>query len=119
MFLHGHIMHLAFNMMHYFCWLSALEQEIGTKKFIWVYVLAGIAASLSSLLLESVHDGVGASGAIFWALLIFCRFEFISKTHNKVVQVTPILINFGVFLINQSSFCQSTQADNAAHMGGW
>jgi len=49
MFLHGHIMHLAFNMYAYFLLVLFWSRKIGTKKFIWVYVLAGIAASVSSL----------------------------------------------------------------------
>ena len=117
MFLHGHIMHLAFNMYALFSVGSVLEQEIGTKKFIWVYVLAGITASLSSLYWNLFTIGVGASGAIF-GLFGFSVVLNLFQAHQQSRSVTPILINFGVFMIINLLFAKALHADNAAHMGG-
>ncbi|HEV8513104.1 MAG TPA: rhomboid family intramembrane serine protease [Cyclobacteriaceae bacterium] len=117
MFLHGHLMHLAFNMYALFSVGSILEQEIGTKKFIWVYVLAGIAAALTSLYWNLFEVGVGASGAIF-GLFGFSVVLNAFKSHRQGVSVTPILINFALFLIINLLFAKALHADNAAHMGG-
>jgi len=117
MFLHGHVMHLAFNMYALFSVGSVLEQEIGTKKFIWVYFLAGIAASLTSLYWNLFTIGVGASGAIF-GLFGFSVVLNLFQTHQQGRSIIPILINFGIFLIINLLFAKALHADNAAHMGG-
>jgi len=117
MFLHGHIMHLAFNMYALFSVGSVLEQEIGTKKFLGVYVLAGIAASLSSLYWNLFTIGVGASGAIF-GLFGFSVVLNVFNSSRQGLSVTPILINFGIFLVINLLFAKALHADNAAHMGG-
>jgi len=117
MFLHGHLMHLAFNMYALFSIGSILEQEIGTKRFIWVYVLAGIAAALNSLYWNLFTIGVGASGAIF-GLFGFSVVLNLLKSHRQGLSITPILINFGIFLVINLLFAKALHADNAAHMGG-
>ena len=117
MFLHGHLAHLAFNMYALFSVGSILEQEIGTKKFIWVYVLAGVAAALNSLYWSLFTLGVGASGAIF-GLFGYSVVLNAVKSHRQGVSITPILINFGFFLIINLLFAKALHADNAAHMGG-
>ncbi len=117
LFLHGHLMHLAFNMYALFSVGSVLEQEIGTKKFIWVYMLAGIAASLSSLYWNLFTIGVGASGAIF-GLFGFSVLLNVFNSHRQGLSITPILINFGIFLVINLLFAKALHADNAAHMGG-
>jgi len=37
-----------------------VEQEVGTKKFLWVYFLSGVAAALTSLYWSLFTIGVGA-----------------------------------------------------------
>jgi membrane associated rhomboid family serine protease/antitoxin component YwqK of YwqJK toxin-antitoxin module len=117
MFLHGHIMHLAFNMYALFSVGATLEQEIGTKKFIWIYVLTGVAAALNSLYWNLFTIGVGASGAIF-GLFGFSVVLNVFNSHRQGLPVRPILINFGIFLFINLFFAKILHADNAAHIGG-
>ena len=117
MFLHGHLAHLAFNMYALFSVGSVLEQEIGTKKFIWVYLLSGVAASLNSLYWNLFTLGVGASGAIF-GLFGFSVVLNVFKSRQQGISITPILINFGIFLVINLLFAKALHADNSAHMGG-
>src|SRR6478609_2457294 len=116
-FLHGHLAHLAFNMYALFSVGSVLEQEIGTKKFIWVYLLTGVAASLNSLYWNLFTLGVGASGAIF-GLFGFSVVLNVFKSRQQGVSIIPILINFGIFLVINLFFAKALHADNSAHMGG-
>jgi membrane associated rhomboid family serine protease len=117
MFLHGHVMHLAFNMYALFSVGSTLEEEIGTKKFIWIYVLTGVAAALNSLYWNLFTIGVGASGAIF-GLFGFSAVLNVFNSHRQGLPVRPILINFGIFLFINLFFAKILHADNAAHIGG-
>jgi membrane associated rhomboid family serine protease len=66
MFLHGSLLHLAFNMLALF-WLGTIvEQAIGTWRYLLVYFVSGIAGSAGALLFSSpLAITVGASGAIF------------------------------------------------------
>ncbi len=101
------------------CFLLApfWSREIGTRKFIWLYSLAGIAAALSSLYWNLFTIGVGASGAIF-GLFGFSVVLNLFDSHRQGRSATPILINFGIFLVINLLFAQALHADNAAHIGG-
>ncbi len=46
MFMHGGIMHIAFNMFALYSFGSALEYNWGAKKFIFFYISCGLGASL-------------------------------------------------------------------------
>jgi len=65
-FLHGDLVHLLYNLFGLALFGSILESIIGTKKFLKLFFIAGLAASLVSL---PFYDRVlGASGAIFGIL---------------------------------------------------
>jgi membrane associated rhomboid family serine protease len=59
--------HLLFNMFSLFSFGMLLEHAIGTWRFVLLYVLGGIVASFTSLVVhrdESEYRAVGASGAV-------------------------------------------------------
>ncbi len=62
-FLHGSLIHLLYNMFALALFGLILENEIGSKKFLYVYFLSGLIASLSSI--PFYNAVLGASGAIF------------------------------------------------------
>lgn len=65
-FLHGSPMHLVFNMYALAMFGPLLEQKIGAKRFLFVYLASGLIASfLSSFFYTSA---LGASGAIMGML---------------------------------------------------
>lgn len=117
MFLHGHIPHLLVNMYGLYSVGSWIEASVGTKKFLWVYFVAGTAAGLCSLYFSLFTIGVGASGAIFgifgFALIVSI---FLSRREGK--SLTPILTNFAIFLGINLLLAKAVNADNAAHFGG-
>ncbi len=117
LFLHGNFMHLLFNMYALFSAGSEVEQITGTKKFLWIYFLAGFTASLASLYFNLFTIGVGASGAIF-GLFGFSLVVQIAESRKNNHPVMPIVVNFIIFLVVNLLFAKVLNADNAAHMGG-
>ncbi|MEM4152651.1 MAG: rhomboid family intramembrane serine protease [Candidatus Pacearchaeota archaeon] len=71
MFMHANLMHLFVNMMSLFFLGSFLERLIGSKRFLFIYIVSGIVASLAFVFFALVFKSdlnvpaVGASGAIF------------------------------------------------------
>ncbi|WP_299395295.1 rhomboid family intramembrane serine protease [uncultured Gelidibacter sp.] len=49
MFMHGNMMHIAFNMLALWMFGTAVEQVFGAKKFIFFYISAGLGAALVML----------------------------------------------------------------------
>jgi len=66
MFLHGSITHLLFNMYVLLMFGSLLEQRMGSKRFLFIYLLSGLIAALVSSFVY--RAALGASGAIMGML---------------------------------------------------
>ncbi len=120
MFLHGGIVHLAMNLFALYQLGSLFELMFGTRRFVTIYFLAGLAASATSMMrLPLESSSVGASGAIFGILGAFVfsvlrspRWRHERSARGLVVQcVFWILANIAIGL-------QIAQIDNAAHIGG-
>jgi len=62
MFLHGSPNHLIFNMYGLFLFGPLLEHKIGSKRFLFTYIIAGLVAALLSSFFYPA--ALGASGAI-------------------------------------------------------
>lgn len=117
MFLHASVLHLAFNMYALYSVGSVLERQIGTKKYMAVYFIAGLASALNSLYWSLFTIGVGASGAIF-GLFGFSLVLNIFLSRREGLSIRPILTNFAIFIIINLLFAKAFNADNAAHIGG-
>jgi membrane associated rhomboid family serine protease len=74
-FLHGSIIHLAFNML--FLWIigSPMEAAIGRARFIGLYFVSALAGSAGALVAAPLSPTVGASGALFGLLGAAIVFE--------------------------------------------
>ena len=62
MFLHGGVNHILLNMYALFIFGPILEQRIGAKRFLFVYILSGVIAAFFSSFFYKF--ALGASGAI-------------------------------------------------------
>lgn len=79
MFMHANFSHLFFNMFSLWMFGSIIERELGTKKFLYFYLVCGIGAALIQLITLYILDPtqasqvqtVGASGAIYGLLFAF------------------------------------------------
>ena len=66
MFLHGSVMHIAFNMLSLWWIGGPLEAALGRARYLALYFISGFAGSaLTYLLAEPNQASLGASGAIF------------------------------------------------------
>jgi membrane associated rhomboid family serine protease len=72
-FLHAGFMHLLFNMIGLFFFGPRLEDRIGGKHFLGMYLLSGTVGGLLSFI-TPYSLIVGASGAVFGVLLGFARY---------------------------------------------
>lgn len=68
MFLHGSILHIAFNMFALWMIGTPVEQYLGRARFVGLYFVSGLAGSAGALLQTPLTPVVGASGAIFGIL---------------------------------------------------
>src|SRR6266849_8971448 len=75
MFMHGGFMHLLFNMFALWMFGMELENTWGSRKFLVYYLVCGVGAGISNLLIGPLFGGagptVGASGAIYGVLIAF------------------------------------------------
>lgn len=117
MFLHFGLTHILMNMMALYSIGYFLEEYIGTKKYLLIYLLGGICGNLgvivSDMITGSSAMGAGASGAIFailGAILYIAKFEPQSHLDYKNVIFSVIFALAPGFLIPGISL--------SAHIGG-
>lgn len=127
MFLHGNgtiqgaILHLAMNLLALYQLGTIFELMFGTRRFVFIYFVTGIAASLTSYLrLPPFGASVGASGAIFGivgALILSIRRSPLYREQRAAKSIVAQL----VFLTAANIFIgmRFPQIDMAAHLGGF
>lgn len=108
---HGGIAHLFFNMYALLLLGNTLEEAIGRKKFLAIFILSQIGASLASLYANPENQpSVGASGAIFGLFgamaVLSKKFGFQDKSIYAIIG-----INFAIGFILPG-------IDWQAHLGG-
>lgn len=115
-FIHIGILHLLMNMYALIYIGLLLEPQIGKTRFISAYVLAGIAASATSLWWHHATVSAGASGAIFGMYGVFLAM----LTTNLVEKSArnSLLTSIGIFVGYNLLNGLSAGIDNAAHIGG-
>jgi rhomboid protease GluP len=119
MFLHGSLLHIAFNMAVLYQAGQLAERIFGSLRFTGLYLIAGLSGSLASALWNPHVNSVGASGAIFGivgGLLAFIRREHSGVPPTVVKDMQGSLLPFLLFNIVAGFIYPHT--DNAAHLGG-
>lgn len=116
-FLHGGIGHLCMNMFSLRNMGNNVEQLFGPGRFLFTYLLAGVAGNLASAI-NSPNPALGASGAIFGivgAQLVFLsRNDWLLGRAGESMQgalMQTILINVFIGMMNP-------MVDNWGHIGG-
>jgi membrane associated rhomboid family serine protease len=89
-FLHGSVLHLAFNMFALYMFGGAMELVVGPRRYLAYYFVCVIAAAVAQLVVTAMLGGlyptVGASGGVFGLLLAYAVYF----PHNKVMLLLPI-----------------------------
>lgn len=119
LFVHFGILHLALNMFVLLSSGIVIERLFGSVRFLLLYLCAGLAGSMASLLWNPVVNSAGASGAIFGifgGLLAFVvnprndvPATVMSEQRNRVLFFALYNLAFG---------SAHGGIDNAAHVGG-
>ncbi len=119
MFMHGGIDHIFSNMLVLFYLGSCLEQQVGSLRYVAIYLGSGILAGFTSMgynmLLGDFAVSIGASGAVFGvmgALLCLVIF-FRERAGDFNLRQMAVMVFFGLY----GGFTDQG-VDNAAHVGG-
>lgn len=115
-FLHGGLMHLLANMYGLLFVGIFLEPLLGRVKYLTVYILTGILASIASIWWYDATISVGASGAIFGLYGVFLAL-LLTKIFPPDFAKT-FLISTAVFVGFNLLMGLTGGIDNAAHIGG-
>jgi membrane associated rhomboid family serine protease len=124
MFIHSGLLHILGNMLVLFFMGIPLEQRIGRKKFIIIYLLTGVCATLAFSIVNLGSDIllVGASGAIFGILGAFAysypRDEIVMPIPVFILMIVRIKVIIGVliFAAMESVFVLLGTEDGTAHV---
>jgi membrane associated rhomboid family serine protease len=111
-FLHGGVLHIAFNMLALW-WLGApVERAIGSVRYLGVYLASGLAGSAGALIADPRSITVGASGAIFGLLGAGLVLEWRATGSLAGNYLTLIVINLAI------SFAPGLHISYGGHIGG-
>jgi rhomboid protease GluP len=116
MFLHGGLLHIGLNCYFLYNVGPQVERSFGHFRFLAIYFLCGLAASIASFAL-SPNPSVGASGALFGLIgallpLLYRNRQVLANTSRRIggiLQVIVINLIFGFTV---------PRIDNWAHIGG-
>lgn len=119
MFLHFGIEHLFNNMLVLFFVGDNLERIVGKVKFVSIYILSGLLASVCSCAYNYVRGDIivsaGASGAIFG--VIGALFYVVLVNKGRIEDITSRRLGFLILFSVYHGFSESG-IDNMAHIGG-
>lgn len=125
MFLHGGLLHIAFNMIMLWSFGNQLDQIIGTKKFLQLYFISGLVSSFLWMFLGT-GPAVGASGALCGLLAayvfiapessVLLFFIIPVKIKNMVYGFAAFSLVFGLLSLINPSY--GFGVGHFAHLGG-
>jgi len=122
-FLHAGWLHLIFNMFALATIAPAVEEKVGSKKFLLFYLLCGVGSAILHLsLITSNNPMVGASGAVYGILLYFMflrpdekLYLFFIPIGIRAKYLIPVLLTVELYLATDSL---NDGIGHWAHIGG-
>jgi membrane associated rhomboid family serine protease len=115
-FLHGSTEHLLYNMLALALFGTILERIIGSKKFLFVFFLTGVIASIASTFIYNAS--LGASGAIFGLLGCLAILRPRMTIWAMGVPMPMFVAVIVWLLIDLAGIFYPTNIANAAHIAG-
>lgn len=125
MFVHGGFMHVLFNMLAVFFFGPPLERAMGGRSFLQYYLICGVGAALTSILLIQLIGTptvIGASGAVFGVMLAFAwRWP---DAPIYIWGILPVKAKYMVGILGLGALWATMQAGRVggvahwAHLGG-
>ncbi len=122
MFLHASLMHIAFNMLGLFFFGPRVEERLGSRSFLNLYLISGITGALLSLVTAPSAAVLGASGAVFGVMLAFAYFWPDTPIH--IYGIIPIPARILVIITTVLSLWSGlggvrSNVAHFAHLGGY
>jgi len=126
MFLHGSISHILFNMLSLWMFGVELERMWGTRFFTRYYLVCGIGAAATTIVLSFLPGGigerlyysltVGASGAIYGLLLAYAL--YFPDRQILMSFLFPVPAKYFVMIIGAVAFLSAagSSGDGVAHV---
>ncbi len=124
MFLHGDVLHIAFNMWSLWIFGNNVEEAFGRAGYLGMYLAGGILATLgyAALNADSTLPLVGASGAIAAVmgayLVLFPTHRILSLVFIFFVPI-PAIVLIGIWLVGQFGIDPSSNVAWEAHVAGF
>ena len=118
-FLHNGINHLYNNLIVLYFTGPACERFLGKTKFVLLYLLFGVIAVFSHMLLSGRSDTiVGASGSIFGIVALFTLIEksYLYIGERKILPIAAI--SFILIAMELPHIFDHDKISHMAHMGG-
>ena len=120
MFLHADILHLGLNMLFLLLSGDAVERELGSSRFLALYIAFGVIAGLFHSYLNSASDilTIVASGAIFGVLAAFAvlfPFRWLLKLFGFIPIPMPAIIFVYITILTETAYVSSGAVENVAH----
>jgi len=116
-FLHAGLLHLAANMFTQISCGFFLEDYVGTKRFVILYMGAGIAGNLLSSALNPISLSVGASSSLFGVLAL--EFVYIMENYDQLGPRRNNMVGMFAFqMIINLSMSTNPNINALAHIGG-
>jgi rhomboid protease GluP len=120
----GNSAHILFNMFILYALGRQIECLFGRNRFLLIYILGGLGASLLSAFLGAPNSiSVGASGAIF--AVIGAEFAFylshrglLGRTAEQRIRQLNVWLIINITFGFLTQFSNGLQTDNWAHIGG-
>jgi rhomboid protease GluP len=118
-FIHGGLLHIAFNMWCLWDLGRLAESVYGHWTFAAVYLISGLSASLASVIWNPFILSVGASGAIFGiagaliASFYLGEFSLPRAAMSGMLRSVMLFVGYNLFF-----GAVIAHTDNAAHVGG-
>lgn len=118
-FLHGGLIHLLLNMYALLYVGGLLEKKFGKNRFLLVYIVTGVFASIASISYNTNIVSIGASGAIFGIYGLFLSLLFSKNFSIPEDSRQNLLSSIVIFIIYNLYYGLTKEGiDNAAHIGG-
>jgi rhomboid protease GluP len=118
-FLHFGIIHIGFNMYVLYQIGPFIETVFGRARYLLIYFIAGLAGSVTSILVHPNSVGAGASGAIFGLYGAVFGFLLINRRTLDPTATKSIAKSAGIFVLYNVVYgSMSGTTDLSAHIGG-
>jgi hypothetical protein len=115
-------MHIAFNMLGLFFFGPRVEERLGSRSFLNLYLISGVTGALLSLATGPSAAVLGASGAVFGVMLAFAYFWPDTPIHiYGIIPVPARILVIITTVLSLWSGLGGTRSNVAhfAHLGGF